>query len=498
MTSLTFHSGVGEIGGNKVLLEAGGKRVWLDFGMSFSQANRYFAEFLQPKKYNGVVDFLEVGLLPPLPDMAGFYREDYLAHADMATRAHAAYDAVFLSHAHADHSSYIHFLRRDIPIYASEVTRQILSAMETTSSSGFNEFLNFKETFKLRPKKRDEGLMKLEGEDAKVARDFEAIAAGEHFRIGDLTVEAVAVNHSIPGALGFLVHTPEGAIAYTGDLRFHGYGGDLTRGFVARATEAEPIALICEGTRVKKDEDETESLTEQDVQERVAKVVNQTKNLVIANYPWKDIERVRSFHEVARMTGRKLAISLKQAYLLKQLEGTDAGAPSLGDGNIVIYIDRKTWGLINKPHYPQNIVEQDYSAWEREFLSYPNRVTCDDIHRHQSDFIVRIDFFDLVDLTDIRPEKGSCYIRSVTEPFDDEGEIELWRVENWLKHFGLYPYKQIHASGHASGPEIKRLIAEINPKLVFPIHTEHPELFVDIVPKGTRVEIPEVGKRYRL
>ena len=494
MTSLTFRGGVGEIGGNKVLLEAGGKRIWLDFGMSFKQANRYFAEFLQPKKYNGVVDFLEVGLLPPLPDMAGFYREDYLAHADMATQAYATYDAVFLSHAHADHSSYIHFLRRDIPIYASEVTRQILAAVETTSAANFTEFLTFKETFKLRAKKRGEGLMKLEGEDAKVARDFGAIAAGEHFRIGDLTVEAVAVNHSIPGALGFLVHTPQGAIVYTGDLRFHGYGGDLTRGFVARAAEAEPIALLCEGTRL----DETESLTEQDVQERVAKVVNQTKNLVIANYPWKDIERMRSFYEVARMTGRKLAISLKQAYLLKQLEGTDAAAPSLDDETIAIYIDRKGWGLITKPDYPGSIVEQEYSAWAREFLSYPNRVTCNDIHRHQRDFIIRIDFFDLVDLIDIRPEEGSCYIRSVTEPFDDEGEIELWRVENWLKHFDLYPYEQIHASGHASGPEIKRLIEEINPKLVFPIHTEHAKLFADIVPKGTRVEIPEVGKRYHL
>lgn len=496
MTSLTFHGGVGEIGGNKILLEDGGKRIWLDFGMSFKQSGLYFDEFLQPKKYNGVIDFLEMGLLPGVTDMAGFYRQDYLAHADMPTSPDAAYDGVFLSHAHADHANYIHFLRSDIPIYASEVTKRILASLEDTSSSGFNEFLNFKETFTLRPKKTGEGMMKPKSEETKVARDFRALAPGERVVVGDLTVEAMAVNHSIPGALGFLVHTPQGVIAYTGDIRFHGYGGALTRDFVKRAAEAQPIALICEGTRVKKDEDETGSLTEQDVQERVAKVVNQTKNLVIANYPWKDIERVRSFYEVAKMTGRKLALSLKQAYLLKRLEGTDAGAPSLGDGNIVIYIDRKTWGLINKPHYPQNIVEQDYSAWEREFLSYPNRVTCDDIHRHQSDFIVRIDFFDLTDLINIRPDDGSCYIRSITEPFDEEGEIELERVENWLKHFGLYPYEQVHASGHASGAEIKRLIEEINPKLVFPVHTEHPELFV--APPGTMVEIPQAGKSYRL
>jgi len=448
MTSLTFYGGVNEIGGNKVLLEGGGKRVWLDFGMSFNQANMYFAEFLQPKKYNGVVDFLEVGLLPSLPDMAGFYREDYLAHADMEYWPHATYDAVFLSHAHADHSSYIHFLRRDIPIYASEVTRQILAAVETTSAAEFTEFLILRETFKLRSKKTGEGLTKLTGEEAKVERDFRALSALERVIIGDLAVEAVSVNHSIPGAVSFIVHMPQGAIAYTGDLRFHGYGGGLTRRFVDRAAEVKPLALLCEGTRI----DESDSLTEHDVQERVAKVVQKTKNLVIANYPWKDIERMRSFYEVARASGRKLALSLKQAYLLKQLEGTDAGVPSLDDETIVIYIDRKGWGLITKPDYPESIVEQEYSAW----------------------------------------------VRSVTEPFDEEGEIELEKVENWLKHFGLFPYEQIHASGHASRLEIKKLIEDINPKLVFPIHTEHPELFADIVPRGIVVEMPELGKTYCL
>ena len=494
MTSLTFYGGVNEIGGNKVLLEGGGKRVWLDFGMSFNQANMYFAEFLQPKKYNGVVDFLEVGLLPSLPDMAGFYREDYLAHADMEYWPHATYDAVFLSHAHADHASYIHFLRGDIPIYASEVTRQILAAVETTSAAEFTEFLTLRETFQLRSKKTGEGLTKLTGEEAKVERDFMALSALGRVIIGDMAVEAVSVNHSIPGAVSFIVHMPQGAIAYTGDLRFHGYSGGLTRRFVACAAEVKPLALLCEGTRI----DESDSLTEQDVQDRVAKVVQKTKNLVIVNYPWKDIERMRSFYEVARASGRKLALSLKQAHLLKQLEGTDAGVPSLDDETIVVYIDRKGWGLITKPDYPESIVEQEYSAWAREFLSYPNRVTCDDIHRHQSDFIVRIDFFDLMDLINIRPEQGSCYIRSVTEPFDEEGEIELEKVENWLKHFGLFPYEQIHASGHASRLEIKQLIEDINPKLVFPIHTEHPELFADIVPRGIVVEMPELGKTYCL
>jgi ribonuclease J len=495
MEKLTFYGGVGEIGGNKILIESDGARVWLDFGMSFKQSNLYFDDFLQPKRYNGVIDFLEMGLLPVLPDMGGFYRQDYLSHTGMAVESCPAYDAVLLSHAHADHASYIHFVRSDISIYAMDVTKRMLASMEETSGGGsFCDYLTLKESFKLRETAKGT-LSKARGDDARVARAFNGLTLGEEFSIGDIKVEAIPVNHSLPGACGYLIHTSQGVIVYTGDLRFHGYAGELTEEFVRHAAASEPIALICEGTRI----DQKEGSTEQDVQEKVAGVVQKTKNLVIANYPWKDIERLRSFYEVARATGRKLALSLKQAYLLQQLEGSDAGAPSLDDENIVIYVDRKGWGLITKSDrlaYPDSIVKQDYATWEREFLDLPNCVTCDDIHRRQGDFIVRIDFFDLTDLINIRPNAGSSYIWSKTEPFDDEGEIEQGKVERWLEHFGLMPYEKAHVSGHASGTEIKRLIKEINPKKLFPVHTEQPDLFSEL--KGMDIVIPEKGREYIL
>ena len=43
--NLTFYGGVGEIGGNKILLEAEDSRVFLDFGTSFSREEEFF-EFL--------------------------------------------------------------------------------------------------------------------------------------------------------------------------------------------------------------------------------------------------------------------------------------------------------------------------------------------------------------------------------------------------------------------------------------------------------------------
>lgn len=66
MTSFTFYGGVNEIGGNKILLEDQDMRVFFDLGMSFSVANQYFDEFMQPRKCNGVLDLIEFGLLPNL------------------------------------------------------------------------------------------------------------------------------------------------------------------------------------------------------------------------------------------------------------------------------------------------------------------------------------------------------------------------------------------------------------------------------------------------
>lgn len=495
MASLTFHGGVGEIGGNKILLEDSGKRIWFDFGMSFGQAGRYFSEFLQPKKFNGVLDFLAVGLLPEVEDMCGLYRRDYLTHCDLEAEDRPAYDALFISHAHADHSSYIHFLRHDIPIYASTVTRRILHAIEVTSTSGFTDFTDYTETFQIRPKRSGDGFTRLKGEEATAPRDFRVFDELKGpVRLGNnISVEAIPVNHSLPGACAYIIHTSEGAVVYTGDLRFHGYGGRLTQRFVEKASEVQPVALLCEGTRI----DETQGITEQDVQDRVAELVK-GKTLAIVDFPVRDTERMMSFLQVARASGRRLAISLKQAFLLKQLEGTAAIAPSLDDKSLAIYVRRKDWGLVTKPGYPLEIVKQDYDQWERGFLSHPNAVTCEDISSHQSDFIVRIDFFELPDLIALKPGKGSCYIRSLTEPLDEEDLIDLERVENWLSLFDLFPYHKVHASGHLNGAECQQLVRQISPKLLFPVHTEHPERFRDLAGPGTQVVLPERGKRYSI
>ena len=112
MSRLTFYGGVDEIGGNKILLEDAGTKIFLDFGMSFETANCYFSEFLQPRKCNGLGDFIKFGLLP---DLKGLYRNDYLKQMGRPQES-LEYQGLLLSHAHADHASYISHLHEDLPI----------------------------------------------------------------------------------------------------------------------------------------------------------------------------------------------------------------------------------------------------------------------------------------------------------------------------------------------------------------------------------------------
>jgi len=87
MAKLTFYGGVNEIGGNKILLEDKGTKIFLDFGQSFTFGEEYFTSWLQPRGLNGLGDYFEFGLFPKL---GGLYSKEMLdstnfPHTDLKT-----------------------------------------------------------------------------------------------------------------------------------------------------------------------------------------------------------------------------------------------------------------------------------------------------------------------------------------------------------------------------------------------------------------------------
>jgi len=432
MVKLTFYGGVEEIGGNKILLEDRDTKILLDFGMSFADRRRFYSDpWLSPRDEKGLLEF---GILPPIE---GAYRFD---------EKEATIDAIMLSHSHADHAMYTAFINRKIPAYCGETTRIILEGIAETRSRGFETDISDVE--------------------------FRTFRTGRKIRVSDVEVRPYHVDHSTPGAYGFVIHTSEGAIVYTGDLRTHGCRPDLTRDFVEASKEARPILMISEGTNIIG----ADVSSEEEVRSKSRKVVAGTEKLVLADFSYTDIDRLKTFHDVARYNDRGLAISLKQAHLLcklrmdKKLKIPDVAS----DSHIVIYRKRK----------------KRYHIWEEKLLRFDNVREASEVRNEQGRFLLVCSFSDMGELVEIRPEAGSNFILSTSEPFNEEREIEFDKFMNWLDHFGL-PMYQIHSSGHVMPNELKRMISEIRPRCVLPIHTEHPALFARFMQKIAKIELPK-------
>jgi ribonuclease J len=95
-----------------------------------------------------------------------------------------------------------------------------MQALEETGSGGFNDLIDLSQSFQVRQSKRGDKLTKMKGEESKMSR--KRSICKDRFQIKDLTVESIPINHSLPGATAYIIHSSIGPIVYTGDLRFHG------------------------------------------------------------------------------------------------------------------------------------------------------------------------------------------------------------------------------------------------------------------------------------
>ncbi|GAB4314643.1 MAG: ribonuclease J [Promethearchaeota archaeon] len=447
---VTFHGGADGIGGNKVLLEGGGTRVFLDHGQSFSYGARYFAGWLKPRERFGLRDHFALGLMPKI---RGLYSPRALARTDLPHEP-PAFDAVLLSHVHFDHVAHLRYVDPKIPVFLGRTTLRVLRSWETTSPRvDFN------------------------------AHDYRPFRTGDSLAVGGWSVEPVHVDHSTPASYGFVVRTPDGAVAYTGDLRRHGPMGKLTDDFVEQARKASPVALICEGTRVAPEE-KRENLSEEEVQARARDVVEDTEHLVVVTFYNRDVDRIRTYHRVARETGRVLVVSTRVAHLLRTLAddpGIDVPDPR-SDPHLAIY--RRELARL--------------AAWEEELLDDDKLevdvLTAWQVHDRQGEIVLHLDFHHLNELVDVSPRPGSVFVNSTSEPFTED-DVEDAVKDAWLERFNLRRV-QAHASGHASAGEIWEVVERIGPQVVFPVHTEHPEMFAENL--DCEVVVPRPGETYEL
>ncbi|MGD9963168.1 MAG: MBL fold metallo-hydrolase, partial [Thermoplasmata archaeon] len=369
MVKITLYGGVRQIGGNKILVEDGDTRVFFDFGQSFDMGEEYFVDFLKPRESRfGLRDYFHFKLLP---EVKGLYDREYLEGPELKYTEleyeEPRFAAVFVSHMHFDHAMHLRFVDRRIPVYLGATADTIRRSWETTSL----------------------------GRSAFGEHEFRTFRTGDRIEIGSLEVEPVHVDHSTPGAYGFIIRTSEGHIVYTGDFRLHGTRGDMTEDFIRRASEVKPIALICEGTRVCPS-DQRKDFTEEGVRKTAEEHIRAADKLVVVSFYPKDVDRMRTFRDVAKSTGRKFVVSAKVAHLLGMLQAdkriSEVPDP-LTDPSMLVYVRRMA--------RPERVpYENEYVKMKKtKAEGVSDRIVDSDYVRdHQAELVFHMDFSQLGEL----------------------------------------------------------------------------------------------------
>ncbi len=453
-TRITFYGGINEIGGNKFLLEDGSTRVFLDFGKNFGREKQYFDEpWIRPQREEHL---LALGILPDLP---GMYKKDAAGDPKL--------DAVLLTHPHTDHYDAIRWLRDDIPSYATATTNAVILAREYSGRTG--------------PSKEYYIANWTEKEGKVDFRRMEALTPGKTRDVAGLPTTPFDVDHSVLGSVGYLVETRAGNVAYTGDFRLHGARAAQSHEFLEKAKACDPAALLIEGTHIEDSKVESED----EVQRKLITVVGQTKGLVVTGFAPADVDRMNTFHTVAKATDRLLILTARQAFLVDQLveRGLFTGF-DLKSANVRIF---------RKEKKTTSEFEQHLAA------TYGDRVIdAAEVRRVQSEAILVASLTDMLALPAIEPMAGSIYILSSSEPFNEEMELSFDKLKSWLTRYGL-PLFQVHASGHATAHDLRLAVETIRPKKVFLVHTENPALYARFLGKlGFETVQPTEAEPYAL
>lgn len=519
------------IGGSKILVGWGGEGVFLDFGINYGRWGRYFEEYVKPRTAYGLGDLWKLGLVPQI---RGLYRPDVVPAGLSAGDELPVQkiNAVYISHAHLDHAGLAGLLDTSIPLVCSRTTASILKAVQDSGKGDLFSQSVYMSPYKpgkvggqqvLTSDKTEDyigrDLILTDGDGAAAFDRFwnappnqglgggkskKGLRAGTVNRMqpsaGGVQAKEFRVDHSVLGSSGFLLESPQGPVAYSGDMRAHGEHAEDTRRFLDGMVRRPPWILLVEGTQVREREGPEQALGlatgEEDVEQNSLETVDAHRGqTVVADFAPRNIERLKSFLRIAKKTDRRLVITPKDAYLLHGMHAADASVP-VPSSDMVVF---------DPPAGTE-------SKWEAFILGeYADHVIRHaEIRSGQTEHILSLSYFDLKHLLDVEPERG-CYIYSSSEAHSEEQAIDMLRLHNWLDHFHLKPvgFKLIpdprkpgkltptfdrgfHASGHMPGDEVLDWVRRIRPEHILPVHTEHAELFAKAL-EGTGTQVLHGG-----
>ena len=419
---LTIHRGSHQIGGSCIEISSGDTRIILDAGLP-----------LDPDDTSR-------------PNVPGLFGND-----------DPKIDALFLSHAHADHAGLIHASKEQVPVYLTEGTNKMLLAGGVFA--------------------RQHGVPRLRQRP---------LLPKVPVTIGPLKITAYPVDHSVYDAMAFLVEGDGQRLLYTGDFRFHGRKPGMMQQLIKVAQRTPLDALVIEGTRLGGRANE-QNLGEADLENQIADDLENAPGLVLAMYSPVNVDRFVTYFRAAKKSGRTFVVDPYQALVL-HLIAKQTRVPELKPESClrVLIPDKfKTSGpgrmIAGKPWFKKVEVA---SISKAEMLADPTHHLI--LYRPSMKRGV---------FGPSLPKQLIC-LYSYWPGYLEQPDAKVWISD--LKAAEGTLIKR-HASGHAHPDNLRSFVEQVDPRMLVPVHTTSAKTWAKWRPgaivgcDGHSISIPSKG-----
>ena len=397
--TLTIHRGTHEIGGSCVEIRTDKAKILIDLGMPLDYDKRS--------------------------------REEQTEIRHNAEEWCKSVDALFLSHAHADHYGFLGLLPQDTPIYATEETFAML-ALDGILSDDPTEHLE------MRPLK-----------------------SGQSCEVADIKVRAYTVDHSAYGACAYLIECDGKRILYSGDIRLHGVKGVLYKNL-----PKDVDYLLLEGTNILRAKNNP---TERNIENQFVEAFNEAPDAL--HLVWcsaKNIDRICALFRACIRCGKTLAIDPYIANVLAAVAQLNPKIPTVTTAEqMKVYFP---------PHLTERLTQHNQPQYIFSLNPKQNKVSYDDFARSPERYVMLVRPTTLSYLQQIKALHIRL-IKSIWNGYWDDPNTERFR--HWVEG-RCEVVKDIHSSGHADIQSLQRIVEHIRPQTIVPIHTDAPKQFCDI------------------
>ena len=382
-----------------------------------------------------------------LPDVKGFYKHN---------NKQRLIDGLLISHAHLDHYGLYNFASEDIQYYLGEATHKLINLS--------NIFI----------------------EDRGIINKFEDIQDGKQFHIGDFKITPFLMDHSAYDAYSFLIEAGGKKVLYSGDFRAHGRKWKLFYKFLSTLPEGIN-ALLLEGTSINDRSLNSEYKKEEVVEHEIADILRKHNNTIVFGIASsQNIDRMVTFYKAAKSTGRMFVVDVYTANVLTAIRNTKGKPkiphPSKDYPEIRVFFPRHLCNKLEKSH--------------RKDMMYkfvPYKITKDEISENLSRVFMLVKSSMSEYLKGIKNLDASPVLYSMWKGYQEDPSMKYF-IQGLTKGDESLLYN-VHTSGHADVSTLKRLVSQLRPEKVIPIHTFRPEMYKELfnnvveIADGQEIEI---------